>query len=283
MIFVNIEQNTKEWLAFRSDHIGASDCGPIMKDSPFKSPRKLWEEKFSPVSFSQNEAMKRGHNLEPIAREHYNKLSGKNFVPKVAVSKCRPWQSASFDGLDLEEEIVLEIKCPGEKVFGEMAKGVIAKTYLWQIQHQLCVSNYKKAILFVFNGETGIEIAYERNESMIRELIREEGVFYDKNMLKWIPPETNKEAPVIRIDMEDLLKEAYESNQEMLYYRKKYENLKEEIKIKCGDRSVESSFYKFIKTKRKGTVQYKNIPELDNVDLDNYRAPDTEAWSITLA
>ena len=36
------------------------------------------------------------------------------------------------------------------------------------------------------------------------------------------------------------------------------------------------------KIMRKGSVQYSNIPELQGVDLDQYRDMPTESWRITL-
>ena len=50
----------------------------------------------------------------------------------------------------------------------------------------------------------------------------------------------------------------------------------------AGDKSKKGSGVKVTKYKLTGRVQYEKIPELEHVDLDQYRAPAKDAWRISL-
>ena len=107
-----MKQNTKEWLKWRSQGIGASDAPIIMERSPWKTPYKLWLEKTTGQSdFQGNEATERGHALEDSARQCAEKQLSRLFLPHCKEHKKYPWMRASLDGLSMDKEI-LEIKCP---------------------------------------------------------------------------------------------------------------------------------------------------------------------------
>lgn len=82
-----MKQNTKEWLEWRSQGIGASDAPIIMGASPWKTPYKLWLEKTTGQSdFQGNEATERGHALEDSARQCAEKpftAKGKRFLESI--------------------------------------------------------------------------------------------------------------------------------------------------------------------------------------------------------
>lgn len=60
----------------------------------------------------------------------------------------------------------------------------------------------------------------------------------------------------------------------------KAEDLKKAlITLSRGKNSMRGNFV-FTKTLRKGAVQYALIPELQEVNLEVYRAPEVESWSI---
>jgi hypothetical protein len=56
---------------------------------------------------------------------------------------------------------------------------------------------------------------------------------------------------------------------------------KELIKI-AGDEDTIGKGLIVRKLERKGTIDYKNIPELQNIDLEKYRTPKTFFWRITI-
>jgi hypothetical protein len=64
--------------------------------------------------------------------------------------------------------------------------------------------------------------------------------------------------------------------------RKKYEleeeNIKAQLKLLQDNKSFECGRFSFVCETRKGTVQYNKIPELTNVDLEQYRSGEIETW-----
>src|SRR6266404_2041612 len=76
-----LPQNSKEWLAWRTSGLGASDAPVIMGVSPFTSQFELWLEKTGlgeREAFNPNavKAMARGTLLEPEARDCYEYKMG---------------------------------------------------------------------------------------------------------------------------------------------------------------------------------------------------------------
>ena len=68
--------------------------------------------------------------------------------------------SASLDGMTLDGDLVLEIKCPVKgrqsELWQEVQSGEAARsTTSWQVQHQLMVSAAQLAHVYVFDGSQG--------------------------------------------------------------------------------------------------------------------------------
>jgi predicted phage-related endonuclease len=63
----------KELLNGLTGGIKASDAPAIMGENPWKSSEQLLKEKLNELSFWQNDAMRRGNELEPEARRRYER------------------------------------------------------------------------------------------------------------------------------------------------------------------------------------------------------------------
>jgi hypothetical protein len=59
--------------------------------------------------------------------------------------------------------------------------------------------------------------------------------------------------------------------------RKKYE-LEESKKLLQNNESYEEGRFSFALEVRKGTIKYDQIPELKNIDLEQYRGPNIDSW-----
>ena len=114
-------QGSPEWLAFRKTKVTATDASAILGLNPWKTRLQLYHEKLSNDPPKPcNEAMQRGNDLEPIARDLFKIKTGHKMEPRVVV---KDWAMASLDGINAWNEI-LEIKCPGEKVHAVAVAGV---------------------------------------------------------------------------------------------------------------------------------------------------------------
>lgn len=135
-MIIEVEQGSDEWKGLRRSKVTATDCSVILGNNPFKTLQELWEEKLlmrpEPVL---NDAMRRGQELEPIARQLFNERHELKLFPVVYQSDKHPWQLASLDGW-YSDGTILEIKCPNEKTHKMALAGLIPEYYKDQIQHQ---------------------------------------------------------------------------------------------------------------------------------------------------
>lgn len=160
----NLPQNSKEWLAWRTSGLGASDAPVIMGVSPFTTRFELWLEKtgkgerpdFHPMAVR---AMARGTLLEPIARAAYEaSAGGLKFEALNVIHNEHDFIRASLDGYNASVNRIVEIKCPGKADLAEAAKGRVPKKYLPQVQLQLLVTGALSCDYYTFDGKKGTSI-----------------------------------------------------------------------------------------------------------------------------
>lgn len=182
-------QGTEEWLKMRQNKIGASDAPIIMKASPWKSPRQLWEEKLGlREADSPSWAMRRGIELEEEARQAFEKLTGIYVFKRVMQHPVYEWMIASIDGIDLEEKIIVEIKCPGKKDHEIALSGRVPEKYFPQLQHQMYVCNLPSNYYYSYYRKNGVIVKTNKHEEYQRRLLQEELKFWDC-MRNFIVPE----------------------------------------------------------------------------------------------
>lgn len=139
--FITCAQQTPEWFAARESYVdengtkkvrlGASEVWTALGYSKFKSSEELFRQKKTGEKDQDNENMKRGRELEPIAREWFREKYGKTVVETgLAISKDYRWLGASPDGIVYEggePTECLEIKGPREVYWpllsGEVCRG----------------------------------------------------------------------------------------------------------------------------------------------------------------
>jgi putative phage-type endonuclease len=287
MEIIDIAQNSKEWYDLRKYKIGASDAPIILQESPWVTPIQLWERKLGFISEQEeNDAMREGRRLEPIAREAFEREMQCAFPPCVGIHDEYPWMMASFDGL---MHAVLEIKCPGTQDHLLASKGVVPEKYRYQLQHQLAVSGLDLAYYYSFDrvrynldGECeGHVIEVKRDQKMIDHMIKEELKFM-QCLLTCTPPELTDRDFIHRNDERWL-----ETAKRWKYaheHLKIYQALEEVTRIELLDQiqgNTQGGGIKVQKVIRKGNVDYSSIPQLEGVNLDDYRKKATESWRIT--
>lgn len=95
-----------------------------------------------PVETYQNEAMRRGTELEGEARDAYSFYTGTAVVEVGFITTdALPNTGCSPDGL-IGDDGLVELKCPANpaKHLAAIRSGEHAKEYRWQLQHQLLVT-----------------------------------------------------------------------------------------------------------------------------------------------
>lgn len=169
--------------------IGSSDAPSIMGVCPWKSKEQLWQEMVFGREDKDNPAMKRGREMEPLAIAWFeDRMEIKLFQQKFLKHPDHYWMTATLDGVNEEEKILVEIKCPGKgsHQFVEDSE-MVPPNYVPQLQHQLAVTGYNKMYYCSFRDGKGIIIQVNRDEEYIQNLINEEHLFW-KSILNLEPP-----------------------------------------------------------------------------------------------
>ena len=184
MMFFDVQQNTEEWLEMRKGVVTSSSMACIMAHygKDFGDPAKKLAEQIALERFNNkrieknsytSEAMTRGHELEPIARELYELETLQEVKNGGFFTDGR--RGDSPDGL-IGEDGVLEIKCVEfSSHFKVLKKGGYDTSYKWQIHNHIWTSN-RKWCDFVsfcpdFPEEKQIYIfRVERDEEIIKQM-----------------------------------------------------------------------------------------------------------------
>lgn len=277
---VDIEQGSPEWHALRKTKITATDANVIMGASPWKTPLQLYHEKLSnDPPTPPNERQQRGLDLEPIARELFCLEMDRTYKPAVIVYD---WAMASLDGMDFYANHILEIKCPGDKDHALAIAGKVPNHYYPQLQHQMYVAGASFVYYFSFDGVEGVIVQIDRDEEYIKKMLDEEKKFYDR-LINKTPPEAQERDYQERSDplWERCALRWRLIQEEKKLLEKEEEDLRNQIIFLAGGSNTKGSGLSLSQYQRKGTVDYSTIPELNNLDLEQYRKPSTTSWRIT--
>lgn len=180
--------NHEEWLNERRKGLGGSDSPVVLGVNPWKQPSELWAEKRGLTEEDEpSPAMKRGTALEPLVADLYGEATGRSLsvVPDILQHKSYGWMLANIDrSIDTGNGSgpgVLEIKCPGLRVFGQIQREGLPDYYIVQLQHYLEVTAREWGAFAVFNAERW-ELVYfdvERDEELIDLIIEKDGRFWE--------------------------------------------------------------------------------------------------------
>ena len=106
---IQLKQGSAEWLAYRLTMRNASETAAVLGVSPWSTPYQLWLLKTGRRQQTVTPAMQHGTNLESAARAAYEEQTGTIMQPLVLQDGA---YSASLDGMTLEGDLIVEIKCP---------------------------------------------------------------------------------------------------------------------------------------------------------------------------
>lgn len=280
-----MKQGTPEWLEMRKRYVGASDAPTIMKVSPWKTPFQLWEEKVGlGKEPGDTRAMKYGRDMEEPARQAYEKYTNSLISPEVIFHPTEKFMMASLDGLNLNGDVIVEIKNPNQDDHNEAKNGRIPNKYWPQLQHQLdCLPGSVLHYWSFRNGE-GALVEVERDAEYSKSLVQEERHFWQK-VLGFEAPEL-LEADFIEFlnDKEwmELARERTHLDQLQKELKEREKRNREALLRKADGRSVKGNGVKFTRYVERGRVDYSAVPQLEGVNLDSFRKPSTEKWRVSL-
>lgn len=282
----SMKQQTKEWHDLRRTKIGGSDAPVIAGVSPWRTPYQLWQEKLGLVAGqSSNSHMERGLKLEDQVRLLFVAETGISIQPMVMLSKEHDWMMASLDGVSSDKKHAVEIKCPGQQDHETAIQGNVPAKYIPQLQHQMKVLELDKMYYasYLPNHDSDFVLFHvKRDEKYIENLVEIEKEFWDC-VRKEKPPQMVNKDFVERSD-EIWLEQAYHwkiLNKTLKDLEKKEKEARESLINMAIEKNTQGGGVKLTKLVRKGTVDYTAIPELNQIDLEQYRKSSQEYWKIT--
>jgi len=276
-------QGSLEWLAWRRTKVTASDAAIIMDVSPWGTKYSLWLEKLDLASPKTcTPAMKRGLDLEDLARKEFYDIVGVEVFPKVLTHPVHTWMSASMDGLSKFGDVAVEVKCPGTKDHSLAIEGVVPDKYFPQLQHQLAVCGLDMIYYLSFDGQEGVILKIHRDNDYIDNLIELEKAFYDC-VVNLTPPEiterdflTQNSAQWIALALEYKL-----VTMQLKELERKQNELKDSLAGMSAHHNSIGGGIRLQKIAKKGCIKYSDIECLKSINLEEYRSPPTSYWRIS--
>lgn len=276
-----VEQGSKEWLDMKFTHFGGSYAPIIMNASPYSTPHQLWQKMLFKIATESTPVMERGKILEPIARGQYEYIHAVKLTTPVVQSDVNSWAIASLDGCQYDADKgfdhVIEIKCYGAVDHDEIAsKKIIPEKAVWQLVHVCWVLDIPEMTFINFNPDAKqefIEVPFYRNQTLEQKYLPKLAEFMDFVRDFKEPPRTNK-------DYYDA-----KNNPNWLQLESNYLNLNktiktlEEMRDRLRDRMIDEANgmsvlgekVRLTRITNRGRIRYESIPELQGMDLDQYR------------
>jgi len=285
MNIVKLIQGSAEWHEHRRTHRNASETAVVLGVSPWLTPYQLWQHKLGLVVPEVNPAMLRGTALEPAARAAYERATGLVMQPLVIVEGA---YSASTDGITLAGDRLLEIKCPfrgrESTLWRSIQDRCLPEHYRWQVQHLLMVTGADVADVYIFDGSEGIVFPVAPDEPVWPQIRAAWDEFVNYVAEKRAPPLTDRDTRV-RDDPEWLsaaaayleLRAAHEE------LSAKVEEAKDRVLSLTAHAREEGGGLAVTRFWKRGSIDYKRVPELAHVNLEAFRAPAREEIRIAVA
>ena len=281
---LKLVQGTAEWHAHRAHYRNASESASVMGLSPWQTPHQLWLVRTGRMTVPITAAMHHGTQMEPKARAAYEERTGLVMQPLVLTEGE---YSASLDGITLDSDLIVEIKVPykgrASALWQAVSAGEVPEHYRIQVQHQLMVSGAKLAHLFVFDGTDGLLVEITRDDVAMAAIRRAWDAFQVYLDTDTAPPLTDRDT-VIRTDDDwklaatDYAKLKAEADS----VGEKLDAAKARLIALATHNSESGAGVTVTRYWKAGNVDYKKVPQLAGVDLDQYRGLGREEIRITL-
>lgn len=153
-----LQQGSDAWLAHRRTVRNASEASVMMSAFPTFSRRELVkllaegrDREFS--DYVQKYILDRGHEVEPALRAYAERMIEDELYPVTAVSDDG-YLGASFDGVSMSEDVILEAKQWSDKKAESLSQGVIPAQDYWQVVQQFAVCESASRCLYLVGDGT---------------------------------------------------------------------------------------------------------------------------------
>lgn len=170
----NIQQGSPSWHEYRAKHCNASDASAMLGFSKYKSRSNLLREVATGVTQEHDAAtlarFAKGHEFEAIARVWAEEIAEVEFFPAVMSDDVDGLPlSASFDGIDMAENVTFEHKSGNVSLFASLDRGEIPGEYKPQLEQGLLISGATKCLFMASSGDMeGMRYAWYESDPQVR-------------------------------------------------------------------------------------------------------------------
>ena len=289
---IKLEQGSTEWLAFRTNGVGASEIASIAGvKGAFSKRHDVMMEKLGAkkeISDFQKKLFADGHEWEALVRENLNAGGAVNYQPVVVVSDENPRLFASLDGYDKDLGLVLEVKSvTTEERFKEYCERV-PEHYEAQVQWQLFVTGCKGAtIAFVHAGQVVTRYIVSNQDVQNRlhacaiEFLQELDAI--KNGKAPAPVQTLTTHEMSRLAQLKKIQSEMKIQLDMIDEEMK--QLSEKIINEMKANRVESDEITVQVVERQGSINYGKIPEVQRLSesyLNSFRGKGSKSIQVKM-
>jgi putative phage-type endonuclease len=179
--FVNLEQRSPKWHAWRNEGIGASEARYLINYCHGELAPHLIKIKVTPPKpFWGNKAMQQGRLLEPVALSAYEKRVGSSYTPVCIEHRKQSWLRASLDGLSACHTRAVEIKC-GKAALAKAVAGEIPHDYLMQVHYVMAITGFEAVDYWCYLPDLEpVLMTIARDEAIIAKLIENAAIAWEQ-------------------------------------------------------------------------------------------------------
>lgn len=210
MQITDLIQGSAEWHAHRANHFNASDAPAMLGESKYTTRDQLLHQKSTgitkEVDAGTQKAFDNGHKFESLARPIAEKIIGMELYP---VTGTNGKYSASFDGITMDESIIMEHKTINDElraVFADIqtrapeyrdnSGDLLPIMYRIQMEQQLMVSGAEKCLFMAskWDGETLVEElhCWYHPDLELRQRIVDGWAQFEKDLANYKVPEVKE-------------------------------------------------------------------------------------------
>ena len=288
----NIEQRSPEWFEARKGKLTGSNIGAALGINPWKTPddliRQMVREYHGAESeFAGNVATEYGTAHEPLALIDYEMATGSTVTDcGFFVHPDFDWLGASPDGL-IGFLGLIEIKCPyglRNETSPEFKQLADQPHYHAQVQIELACTGRLWCDFYQWtpNGGSHVE-RVDFDQAWFTDNLPVLIAFYHRYINELDNPEHLEEKhKEINTQQAKLLIDEYQDLTDSIDQatERKKEVFDELVKLAKGRNSLIWG-RKLTQVERKGAVDYKSIPQLKGLDLEQFRKKPTNFWRLS--
>lgn len=301
MKLINVQQGSQQWLALRREHFTASEATAMMGDSPYTTRDQLIYQKatgFTPfVTPQQQRRFDQGHATEAAARPIIEEQEMKTLFPVTGVRDMDGLPLlASFDGLDLDRQLIFEHKLWNQKVAAQIEGEGIEPAYYWQLEQQLLVAGKQGSrVIFVCSDGTreNLRWVYYESQDYRRDALiagwqqfqtdlEQAKALHEKGKL----PNPYAEAVVRHDDTFQKAEQSYHLALQTLDAAKaQAEKAKKDLIDLTGGAKTKGTQFQLYPTYRKGSVKWQDafkamLPEVPMKELEPFKGKPSTSWTV---